>query len=118
MTDSTSCRLDTTDTPIREIVGFAENRKFDVRVLPADMQRVYKNLKKSHGEEYALLVVFTVRTAVALHRAWHMTLLTSKILQQLKDRFRLRMDWSLGVFKLQFRINDGGSELHRKVPCK
>ena len=45
-----------------------------------------------------------------------MTLLTSKILQQLKDRFRLRMTWNLGVFRLQFRVQDGGNELYRKVP--
>ena len=80
------------------------------------MQRVYKNLAKNFGEEYALLVMFTMRTGVELHRAWHMTLLTSKILQQLKDRFRLRMTWNLGVFRLQFRVQDGGNELYRKVP--
>jgi hypothetical protein len=80
------------------------------------MQRVYKRLAKDFGEEYALLVMFTMRTGVELHRAWHMTLLTSKILQQLKDRFRLRMTWNLGVFRLQFRVQDGGNELYRKVP--
>ena len=32
-----------------------------------------------------LLIMFVMRTAIELHRAWHMTLLTSKILQQVKD---------------------------------
>ena len=45
-----------------------------------------------------------------------MTLLTSKVLQQLKNEFKLRMTWNLGVVKLKFRIDDGGYELHRKVP--
>ena len=45
-----------------------------------------------------------------------MTLLTSKILQQLKDKFDIRMTWELGVIKLKFRIEDGSYELHRKVP--
>jgi len=91
-------------------------KSFDVRQLPKDLQRVHNTLKKKHGEEYALLVVFTIRTAVELHRAWHMTLLTSKLLQQLKDRFRLRMSWTLGVVKLKFRVDDGDKELHRTVP--
>jgi hypothetical protein len=26
------------------------------------------------------------------------------------------MTWNLGVVKLKFRIDDGGFELHRKVP--
>jgi hypothetical protein len=44
-----------------------------------------------------------------------MTLLTSKLLQQLKDRFHLRITWSLGVLRLVFRSEDGDFELHRKV---
>lgn len=51
-----------------------------------------------------------------LHRAWHMTLFTSKILQQIKDKFDMRMTWDLGVVRLVFRVEDGGFELHRKVP--
>lgn len=101
---------------IRELVSFSGDRKFDTRTLPADMQRIYKGLAKAHGEEYALHVIFTIRTAVELHRAWHMTLLTNKILQQLKRRFRLRMTWSLGVFRLQFRMSDGEADLYRRVP--
>ena len=111
-----STRLDTTDITIRDAVTFPKESKFNIRTLPADMQRVYKDLAKLHGEEYALCVIFTIRTAIGLHRAWHMTLLTSKIVSQLKDRFRLRMTWSLGVFTLSFRISDGECELHRKVP--
>ena len=60
-------------------------------------------------------IAFTIRTAVELHRAWHMTLLTTKLLQQLKDKFKLRLTWHLGVLKLEFRIEDGDFELHRKV---
>ncbi|KAL7541147.1 hypothetical protein ACHAXR_012882 [Thalassiosira sp. AJA248-18] len=80
------------------------------------MQRVHSSLSASFGETYGLLFVFTMRTAVELHRAWHMTLLTSNILQQVKDKFGLRMTWNLGVVRLKFRVEDGGFELHRKVP--
>jgi len=109
-------KLDTTDIKIREAVRFDQDRKFNTRVLPADMQRVFKSLKKEYGEDYALCVVFAIRTAIGLHRAWHMTLLTSKILQQLKERFRLRMTWNLGVFRLSFSMSEGEEELFRRVP--
>lgn len=91
-------------------------RKFKVELLPNDLQRVYKHLEEQFGEEYALTVVFTVRTAVELHRAWHNGLLTSNILQQIKDKFKLRMTWDLGVLDLTFRFEDGWYELHRRVP--
>ena len=45
-----------------------------------------------------------------------MTLLTSTLLQQIKDEFGLRTTWNLGVVRLKFRVEDGGYELHRKVP--
>ena len=45
-----------------------------------------------------------------------MTTFTSEILQQLKREFDLEMTWELGVFKLKFRMSDGGYELHRRVP--
>ena len=48
-------------------------RRFDVNKLPADMLRVYNALEEKYGEEYALLFVFTMRTAIEMHRAWHMT---------------------------------------------
>lgn len=101
--------------PINRHVELSE-RRFDVNTLPADMRRVYGHLAKKFGEEYGLLFVFTMRTAVELHRAWHMTLLTSNILQQIKDEFGLRMTWNLGVIRCKFRVEDGGYELHRKVP--
>eukprot|EP00566_Odontella_aurita_P008558 CAMPEP_0113579078 /NCGR_PEP_ID=MMETSP0015_2-20120614/29868_1 /TAXON_ID=2838 /ORGANISM="Odontella" /LENGTH=673 /DNA_ID=CAMNT_0000483017 /DNA_START=79 /DNA_END=2100 /DNA_ORIENTATION=- /assembly_acc=CAM_ASM_000160 len=91
-------------------------RKFDVTTLPADMLRVYQSLEAKFGEEYGLLFLFQMRTAMELHRAWHMTLLTSKILQTTKDKFNLRMTWNLGVIRLKFRVEDGGFELHRRVP--
>lgn len=100
---------------IRDLVTISD-KKFDVTTIPEDMQRVYGHLKDKYGEEYGLYFVFTMRTAIELHRAWHMTLLTSKILQQIKDKFGLRMTWELGVVKLTFRVDDGGYELHRKVP--
>lgn len=103
------------NSEIRKVVTLSE-RQFDIKTLPADMQRVYKELAARYGADYALKVIFVMRTGVELHRAWHMTLLTSKILQQLKDAFRLRMTWSLSVFKLAFRFQDGDFELHRKVP--
>ena len=101
---------------IRHYIEFKRDRAFDVKQLPIDMQRVYHHLKTDNGEEYALKIVFTMRTAVELHRAWHMTLLTSKILQQLKDKYKLRMTWNLGVVKLKVRIDDGLKEVHRRVP--
>jgi len=87
-----------------------------VSTLPKDLQRVYHQLACKHGEDYALVFVFTVRTGVELHRAWHMTMLTSRILQQIKDKYDMHMTWDLGVIKLKFRVSDGGYELHRKVP--
>ena len=51
------------------------------------MQRVYAKLENDHGETYALLWIFSMRTAIELHRGWHMTLLTSKLLQQIKEKF-------------------------------
>ena len=71
------------------------------------MSRVYGRLESRYGEEYALQMVFLVRTAVELHRAWHMTLLTSKVLNQLKEHFNLRVTWHLGVIRLMFSIEDG-----------
>ncbi|KAH8094271.1 hypothetical protein JL720_4265 [Aureococcus anophagefferens] len=91
-------------------------KRFDMTQLPEDIQRVQKHLQRRFGEEYSLHIVFVIRTAVELHRAWHMTLLTSKIMQRLKDKFQLRTTWTLGVLRLKFRIEDGDYELHRKVP--
>mmetsp|Transcript_26627 Transcript_26627/g.63859 ORF Transcript_26627/g.63859 Transcript_26627/m.63859 type:complete len:653 (+) Transcript_26627:35-1993(+) len=101
--------------PIKRHVELSQ-REFDVDTLPADMRRVYGHLSKRFGEDYGLLFIFTMRTAVELHRAWNMTLLTSNILQQIKDEFGLRMTWNLGVVRLKFRVEDGAFELHRKVP--
>merc|ERR1719375_2113411 len=70
-------------------------RKFDVHTFPDDMRRVHDKLASRFGQEYALLWVFTVRTATELHRAWHMTLLTSALLLQIKKKFGLRMTWNL-----------------------
>lgn len=42
--------------------------------------------------------------------------LTTQILQQIKEKFRLRMSWNLGVTHLVFRVEDGLYELHRRVP--
>ena len=102
-------------TMIHSLDSFV-HRRFDPKTLAVDLHRVYKNLERDFGEEYALTFVFIFRTGVELHRAWHMTLLTSKILQQVKDKFDMRMTWELGVIKLKFRVEDGGYELHRKVP--
>ena len=98
-----------------ESVVSRSQRKFEVEKLPPDMLRVYYELEKKYTEEYALLFVFTMRTAIEMHRAWHMTLLTGKILQRIKDTFGLRMTWNLGVIRLIFRVDDGAYELHRKV---
>ena len=94
----------------------ARKFRFDMGQMPEDLQRVFGHLERRFGEEYGLHIVFLIRTAVELHRAWHMTLLTSKIMQQLKDRFSLRTTWTLGVLRLRFRIEDGDYELQRKVP--
>jgi hypothetical protein len=52
-------------------ITFSE-RQFDVDTLPDDMRRVYLHLEEAYGEEYGLLFIFTIRTAVELHRAWNM----------------------------------------------
>ena len=91
-------------------------REFDVKILPEDMQRVFKKFEKKHGREYALLVIFNMRTGIELHRAWHMSLLTSKIMQRVKDAFNLRMNWQLGVIRMRFLLDDGRFQLHRRVP--
>eukprot|EP00937_MAST-01D_sp_MAST-1D-sp2_P002305 g2305.t1 len=101
---------------LRKIVEFRPSSKFDTRRLPTDLARVVGNLTRRFGEDYALHIAFTIRTAVELHRAWNMTLLTSTLMEQLKERFDLRLTWSLGVLRLKFRIEDGEYELHRKVP--
>lgn len=85
-------------------------------LLPPDLRRVFDRLKEMFSEEYALTVVFSIRTAVELHRAWHVSLLTSSLLQQIKNKFKLRMSWNLGVTDLFFRFEDGLYELHRRVP--
>ena len=100
---------------VRHHITFSD-RKFDIKTLPADLRRVYTQLAADFGEDYALTFCFALRTACELHRAWHMTLLTSKILQQIKDKFHLRMTRNLGVIALKFRVEDGRFELHRKVP--
>eukprot|EP00553_Chaetoceros_curvisetus_P014127 CAMPEP_0204642036 /NCGR_PEP_ID=MMETSP0717-20131115/51467_1 /ASSEMBLY_ACC=CAM_ASM_000666 /TAXON_ID=230516 /ORGANISM="Chaetoceros curvisetus" /LENGTH=700 /DNA_ID=CAMNT_0051662775 /DNA_START=70 /DNA_END=2172 /DNA_ORIENTATION=+ len=99
----------------RQEITFSD-RRFNVKTLPADLHRVYKKLERDFGEDYALTFVFIFRTGMELHRAWHMTLLTSKLMHQLKDHFGIRMSWELGVIKLRFRVEDGGYQLNRKVP--
>ena len=108
-------RSDKLSSSLAEVMVRSQH-KFDTKSLPADMQRVFKKLSAKHGEEYALTFIFIMRTAIELHRAWHMSLLTNKILQQVKDKFDLAMTWELGVFKIKFRVDDGSFELHRKVP--
>jgi len=90
--------------------------KFDPTTLDEDQQRVYQNLKEVRGEKYALIWIFSMRTAVELHRAWNMTMYTSKILKAIKIKFGITMTWTLGVTELSFRVEDGGYELIRKVP--
>ena len=84
---------------LRNIINFTHRRTFNVKDLPQDLQRICSTLSERYGEEYGLLIIFTIRTAVELHRAWHMTLLTNMVLQQLKDNFDLRITWSLGYCK-------------------
>ena len=67
---------------LRKVVKFREQQRFDPRQLPPDLRRVVAKLSEEYTEEYALHVAFAVRTAVELHRAWNMTLLTSALLEQ------------------------------------
>jgi len=101
---------------LRKSVTFTERRFEAEKLLPADMLRVYRSLKERFDEEYALLFVFNMQTAMELHRAWNMTLLTSKTLKQCADMVGLRMSWELGVIKLKFFMEDGDFELQRKCP--
>ena len=91
-------------------------RKFDTRTLSPDLRRVCYRLTEMFDEDYALKMAFTIRTAVELHRAWNLSFSTSIVLQQLKDKFKLRLSWSLGVTDLSFRIEDGLYEIYRRVP--
>lgn len=100
---------------LRKTVSF-NKRRFDPSKLPPDMLRVYKSLKERFDEEYALLFVFNMQTAMEMHRAWNMTLLTSKTLKKCSEMVGLTMTWELGVIKLKFFMEDGDFELQRKVP--
>eukprot|EP00931_Biecheleriopsis_adriatica_P070430 TRINITY_DN4419_c0_g1_i2.p1 TRINITY_DN4419_c0_g1~~TRINITY_DN4419_c0_g1_i2.p1 ORF type:complete len:615 (+),score=106.70 TRINITY_DN4419_c0_g1_i2:76-1920(+) len=100
---------------LRRNVKFSE-RRFDVETLPADIQRVYRSIKARYDEEYALLFVFNMQTAMEMHRAWNLTLSTSHTLQKCADTLGLRMYWDLGVIRLKFFMEDGNFELQRKCP--
>ena len=100
---------------LRKTVSFS-HRRFDPSNLPADMLRVYTSLKERFDEEYALLFVFNMQTAMEMHRAWNMTLLTSRTLKKCSEMVGLTMTWELGVIKLKFFMEDGDFELQRKVP--
>lgn len=63
-----------------------------------------------------MLFVFNMQTAMEMHRAWNMTLLTSKTLKKCAEMVGLNMTWELGVIKLKFFIEDGDFEIQRKVP--
>jgi hypothetical protein len=94
-------------------------KKFDYkRQLPEDMVRIVNKLKKNDecGEEYALQVIFLIRTAVELHRAYHMTIMTARILNELKESLELRVTFHLGVLRLTFKLEDGDYAIERKVP--
>mmetsp|Transcript_59870 Transcript_59870/g.134478 ORF Transcript_59870/g.134478 Transcript_59870/m.134478 type:complete len:632 (-) Transcript_59870:122-2017(-) len=101
--------------PLRKAVNFTL-RQFDVQTLPADMLRVYESVKARFDEEYALLYIFNMQTAMEMHRAWNMTLLTAKTLKQCSETLKLNMHWNLGVIHLKFFIEDGQYELQRKCP--
>jgi hypothetical protein len=61
---------------LRQLIDFDDEHRFDLTQVDVDMQRVVGHLTELENEEYALRVLFTMRSAVELHRAWHMTLLT------------------------------------------
>ncbi|CAJ1446158.1 unnamed protein product [Effrenium voratum] len=100
---------------LRKSVSFS-HRKFNPHKLPPDMLRVYTSLKERFDEEYALLFVFNMQTAMEMHRAWNMTLLTTRTLKKCSEMVGLNMTWELGVIKLKFFMEDGDFELQRKVP--
>jgi hypothetical protein len=47
-----------------------------------------------------------MQTAMEMHRAWNMTLLTSKTLKKCSEMVGLTMTWELGVIKLKFFMED------------
>ena len=67
-----------------------------------------RNLSVSvfYRPRYALLFVFNMQTAMEMHRAWNMTLLTSKTLKKCSEMVGLTMTWELGVIKLKFFMED------------
>ena len=102
---------------LRKTVSFS-TRRWNPSNLPADMLRVYTSLKERFDEEYACLFVFNMQTAMEMHRAWNMTLLTSKTLKKCSEMVGLTMTWELGVIKLKFFMEDGDFELQRKVAVR
>jgi len=106
---------------VRTKVHFVNNEELKICVRQ-DLDRVMRNLVKKHdkghgeGHQYAYRVAFIIRTAMALHKAWHMTLLTDVLLYNLTKKFGIVMTWNLGVFLLKFRIDDGCYEIHRNCP--
>jgi hypothetical protein len=108
--------------PVRELIKFRENTYEIEDILKdqkdqKDLIRVYNALRKEEeSREYALTFVFIVITGIEMHRAWHMTMFTSKLLKEIKDKYKIRTTWDLGVTKLKFRVGDGKYELHRTVP--
>ena len=82
-------RANRTSTPsVAADRGGAVAPDLDVNHLPLDSQRVVVDLTEKYDQAYALRVAFTIRTAVELHRGWHMTLLTSKIMHTAERSLR------------------------------
>jgi len=106
---------------VRTKVRFVANKELNICVRQ-DLDRVMRSLIKKHdkgngeGFEYACKVALIIRTAMALHKAWHMTLLTDVLIYNLMKKFDIVMTWNLGVFLLKFRIDDGCYEIHRNCP--
>ncbi len=122
---------------LRDHISLQRKVIFKPKKLPADVHRVFEDLREKHKKEFelehdnnqdydeltpeekavetALQSVFIMRTAIELHRSWHMTLPTMSILQQIKDKFELKMTWEIGAEQLKFCFDDGEHDLIRNV---
>ena len=113
----TMCESKVTPNFIDENIEEWEAR-FDVKSLDPGLQKLYLSLttKDHHTREYALTVIFNIRTAIELHRAWHVSLFTNRLMEKVKAKFGLSMNWHLGVFRMSFLIDGGRYHLQRRVP--
>ena len=112
-TGETISKFENKDENVEELEA-----RFDIRSLDPGLQKLYLTLTKkdNHTRDYALTTIFNIRTAIELHRAWHVSLFTNRLLEKVKAKYGLTMNWHLGVFRMTFLVDGGRYQLQRRVP--